>query len=306
MIIKTSGFVSDHLALLTLGHSCLYLICLDKHVVLVDPGLSAYFPFVQQRLQTISAITVSEITDILLTNLQPDRIAAVGLIKKLNPSVIVHGGFNMREKSLREDHLSQLVLHDHHLSQNIVKAETIGFPAEQFSAWHIDHFIKDGEIVISDSAGDIRGFSFPAHSHESWCYLLTPEHFLIADQGLGYYQGRELAAPGADHNLQLSIPSLKQFTEMNISGIALPCFGVLTGALAHDYLNQLIINSNDLIEQVQLAFADNFPQQHIYQSIKDAFYSEKTGDRLVRYKMAHSMEAIWKQLLQLMQPTSST
>lgn len=300
MLVKTSGFLSDHLALLTLGHSCLYLICLNEHTVLVDPGLASYFPYLQKRLRTFSDLTISDITDVLLTNLQPERVSAVAMIRQFNPDITVHAGFNLHEKVISDGFSRQLFLQDRYLSQDVVGIEPLQMTTEQFvEFWRIDHFVKDGETIISDSAGEIRGFPFPAHTDESWCYFLTPEHFIIADQGLGYYQGKEFATPGADQNLQTSISALKRLMELNIMGVALPCYGALTGKLAQDYLTQLIANCEQLLEEVKQAFTDNLPQEHIYHSIEENLFHSTTSDLLIKYKLSNSLQAIWAQLKQL-------
>ena len=298
MLVRASGSIHPDLFLLTLGYSCHYLIRSGERFSIFDPGLSAHIPYLIQRIDKLG-ISLGKLDYIFLTHLHPDRIGGLPYMRKVAPSLKVAASPLMRTKLQSEEFVRALYDKDLLLSE-IIKlpgpTEKLDFK-EYRDLLSIDKIIVDADLFRFSEDLNMRVVSFPGHTSESLAYFIQPYHYLIGDEGLGYYSGRKFAAPGGDQSLPDMLTSIAKFNDLELAGICFPNTGVVTGSLVRKHLQAIVQNTEDMLTESSNAYMSRTPDSDIKFSIKDAFFTTDINDPLLANNLEQSYMAIWDQVL---------
>jgi 2-aminobenzoylacetyl-CoA thioesterase len=297
MLIKATGPIHTDLFLLTLGRSCHYMVCDEDRFHLFDPGLSIQIPFLLKRIEALGW-DPSELEYILITHLHADRIGGIPRLKKMFPKLKVAGSPHMRNKLAIGDTLREIYDADIALGKQFdVAGDKTEMDFEEYqSLFNIDKVIVDADLIRFQSEIAIRVINYPGHTSESLAYFIQPYRYLVVDEGLGYHNGRKLAAPGGDVNLRQALDSIAKFNDLDIAGICFPSGGVMTGHLVRKHIQAIVQNTNDLFTESLKAYKDGVPEGDIETSIKDSFYTPEHPDPLLRHNMETSFRAVLRQI----------
>lgn len=297
MLIRTSSELDHGLYLIKFGESCHYLIHEDSGLTLIDPGLSAHVQLLPERFAQLG-VKESSISKVLLTHLHPERCAGIPLLRRLNPQVQVYATPQMRGILSQKSFIQELYEEDcaslkyFNLDSKQVHADF----EEYVSFWNNISTLGDGELLTLGPTHTLRVTAIPGHSKESIGYLIPSCKFLIADEGFGYYNGQEFAAPGGDYDLKLAQSSIKKFLDIDLQGLGLPSRGALTGQLLTRHIQAVIQNTDDLLIESAKAFKAQFSDEEILKSINDAFFSSEKSDPVVAKSMKRTLDSVWKQI----------
>lgn len=298
MFIRASLEIYPRLHHVSLGATSRYAIVAENgEITLTDPGASAHLPSLEERL-TRSGLSLANITRILVTHLDADRIGAIPLLRKKLPHLQLLGSSPMAAALADESFLNKLLESDtaHSRLLGIEVASAAPLPALR-KALKFEKCLVDGESVSIDQDITLRCVASPGHRNHSVSYLVAPHGFLIADETLGYYNGRRLAAPGADSSIQASFESIARLRDLELSGIGFSYGGCITGDLVRKHLEAIVQNTNDLLAETKRARASGISDDEIRSQIREAFYLPTLHDPCLLHSLSESFEAIWGQLI---------
>lgn len=300
MLIRATGPLHVDFLLLTLGQSCHYAVSDDSSFSLFDPGLSVHVPFLVKRLIQ-SNLPLKELQYVFLTHLHADRVGGLPYLRKLAPHLKVAGSPLMRTKLASPGFVKEIYEQDRALS-SVYGLESADKPMsfdEYKEHFTIDKVVVDSDIIRFHSEIGVRVVNFPGHAQESLAYIIQPYRYLLADEGLGYYNGRKLAAPGGDTSLTQNVESLSKFNDLDIAGLCCPSVGVITGNLVRKHIQSIVQNTADLISECKAAFKSGIPEADMQFSIRESFYTTESADPTLRHNYERSFNEIWKQLAEL-------
>ncbi len=297
MLIRASGPIHENFYLLPLGHSCHYLLGNAKGLTLVDPGPSSHLQLLFKRIEALS-LPLKALSQVLITHLHADRIAAIPLLRQRFPSITVFGTASMRSKLANQAFVRALYEEDCALSAAFGADGTRPPPFEEFQRLlAIDTVMTECEILRLGCGMDVRVVAAPGHSEESLALQVLPAQYLITDEGFGYYRGRELATPGGDLCQNKALNSIQKLAKTEITGLCLPNQGVLTGQLARKHLEAIKQNTADLFAECQRAHKLGITDEEILASVTAGFYTSQEADPIVQVNLRRSLDAVWRQVL---------
>jgi mRNA degradation ribonuclease J1/J2 len=250
-----------------------------------------------ERMKRID-LQMGNITKVLLTHLDADRIAGIPLLRRSVPRVQVYGTSAMHTQLQDETFVHNLWQEDQEISKWFASpddAPVISY--EEFkTSLKIDKYLVDSDTITLDEDLSIRAVATPGHRKHSMSYLVVPHEFVITDETFGYNQGRRLCAPGGDFNLSATLESVKKFDHIELSGIGLPYVGAITGDLVRKHLDMLHLNTNDLINEVRQAQESGLEELEIKKQVQEAFYTSSLRDPCFLRSLSRSFEQIWAQV----------
>ncbi len=298
MFLRSTTLIYPNLYLISLGGTCRYaIISEDGAITLTDPGASLHVPAIIERLSRLG-FDPKNIRSILLTHIDPDRVSAVALLRRIAPKLKLFGTAAMQRSLSSANVLKDIWNSDQSYGRRFFGDS--GKPEvslEDFaSALTIDRPLVEADSIELGDHLTIRSLALPGHREHSVCYMLVPHEFVIADETLGYFRGSKLAAPGADYNLSKGLNSLAQFDHLEISGIGFPYAGAVTGALARKHLTALAQNSKDIVAEYNRAVAEGVPLEEISAQIQEAFFTPTVQDPFLVESMTQSHEGLLAQL----------
>jgi len=298
MLLRASGTLYERLYLISLGATCRYaIVAEDGSITLSDPGTSAHVIALEQRFAQLK-LPFTNVTQVILTHLDADRIGGLALLRRKLPKLRVLGTAAMQHELKRSEFAE--------LTQDADAALSALFPSfalkerisqDEFAkALTIDKPLVENDSVRLDEDIVIRSVVTPGHRPHSVAYIVVPHEFAIVDETFGYYNGRSLAAPGGDSSLNDAVNSIKKFDHLHLSGLGFPYHGAVTGALVKKHLDAVVLNTHDLISESKKALANGFSPDEVRQQIKSWFYGTTLRDPCLRASLEGSFEAIVKQL----------
>lgn len=298
MLVRSSGQIDDELYLLTLGHTCHYLLGNSDEFVLFDPGLSAHFPMLLKRIESLG-FPIQALSKVCLTHTHGDRIGNVPLLRQLNPQIEIIASPALRTKLANPDTLRTIFDSDLALSKHFSEMrEAPKLSFEEFSKLlSVTRVINDSDVIRLKSGKEVRAIAFPGHTEESVAYQILPVQYVLVDEGIGYYRGRELAAPGGDWDQAQALASMRKISKIAISGLCFPEGGVLTGQLIRKHVEALEQNSADLFSECTRAHLNGIGDEEIRKSVRDGFYTSTAPDPVLQDNLEKSFEGLWRQVL---------
>lgn len=297
MFLRASAEIFPRIHQISLGASCRYAIVADDGLLtLTDPGATSHIGALEQRLKR-SGFSLSMVNKVLITHLDADRVAGIGLLRRLNPALQVFGSSAMHFALKNIEFVKEIWEQDAVISSWFPQDLGPGLlPFAEFrDALRIDKSLVESDTVTLGAEIALRTISTPGHRSHSLSYLVVPHEFLITDETFGYYNGRQLAAPGADDSLAASIESINKFKNLEISGIGFSYGGSITGALVRKHLDMILQNTQDLIDEVKKAKAAGVPDTEMRAQIREAFYAPMLHDPCLINSLDKSFEAVWRQ-----------
>lgn len=297
MFIRASMEVYPRLHHVSLGATSRYAIVSENgEITLTDPGASAHLESLEERLVRLG-LSLSRVTRVLVTHLDADRVGALPLLRKKLPRLRILGGAGMVAELTSDEFVSSIISRDAEIRDALgVKVGDVPSPAEFRKALQFEKCIVDGETIAIDDDITIRCVASPGHRSHSMGYLVLPHRFLITDETLGYYNGRRLAAPGANASISASLESIGRLKDLELSGIGFSYGGCISGDLVRKHLEAIVQNTSDLISEVKRARAEGMNDDEIRSQIREAFYVPSLPDHCLLKSLDESFSSVWAQI----------
>jgi glyoxylase-like metal-dependent hydrolase (beta-lactamase superfamily II) len=297
MFLRASGLIFERLYLITLGATCRYAIVAEHgDIALSDPGSTAHVRALKDRFDRLK-LPFANIRQVFVTHLDADRVAGIPLLRKLVPSLKVYGTAAMHSQLADQSVVRRLYEHDQRLSSTIEHSQTSPLSFEEFSkGLKIDKYLVETDSMQIDEDITIRSISTPGHRPHSVSYLVVPHEFAIVDETFGYFQGRNLAAPGGDTNLHEALASMRRFNDIQLNGIGFSYGGAVTGAITKRHLLAIPQNTEDLIKEVTNARKQGFTETEIEEQVRAAFYTTGSNDPCHIESLDATFTAVMRQL----------
>ncbi|MEY4667986.1 MAG: hypothetical protein RL518_685 [Pseudomonadota bacterium] len=298
MFLRASGLIYERLYLITLGATCRYAVVAgDGGIALSDPGASIHVGALQERFSRLQ-LSFPDIRKVFITHLDADRVAGIPLLRRLIPNLIVYGTAAMHTQLSDPSFVRNLYDHDQRICSLLPSpSRTATLTFEEFArGLTIDKHLVENDSIFLDEDITIRSVSTPGHRPHSTAYLVVPHEFAIVDETFGYFQGRNLAAPGGDTNVREALASIRKFTNIQINGLGFSYGGAVTGALTKRHLLAIPQNTEDLINEVAKARKAGFSESEIEEQVRAAFYTSSFHDHCHLESLNGSFRAVMAQL----------
>ena len=292
MHVRASVPLSDDFFLLTIGSSARYVAVPEGGAItIIDPGCSIHVTPLLQRLAQFK-IPIDKISFVALTHCDADRITAAAALKALNPKIQIVGSASIAD-AVRERRI-QLLKDDKEIRALFphIKCETQIEP----ELLEVDKILVEGSVLQLSEEVALRMISAPGHTAISCAYALEPHGYVVGDEVLGYYRGREAAGPGSDFDIEAGAKSLQTLIDHGVSALCLPYGGVLTGELVPKHLSALRITMQGLVAEVARAKVSGIDTTEIAAQIQRGLYAVEDRDPLLRRAIQKSQAALLKQL----------
>lgn len=281
---------------ISLGATSRYAVVSEAgHVTLTDPGCSSHVAALEERLSR-SGLSLSRVVRILVTHLDADRVGALPALREKIPGLQVVGTSAM-ETALKKGPLVEAMAEaDSALacSLGVLQGKPPSVEALR-KALRFEKLLADGESLAIDEDIAVRCVSTPGHREHSASYLVQPHGFLIADETLGYYNGRRLSAPGANFSMSAALSSISRFNDIDLSGIGFSYCGCITGGLVRKHLDAIVQNTKDLLAEVKRAKFEGLSEDEIRAQVREAFYVPALQDACLVRSLDETLEAAWSQ-----------
>lgn len=297
MLIRSTDAIHPDFHLVTLGGSCHYLVRNRNKFSLIDPGSSGTLPFLVRRIEDLG-LRIGDLERVLITHCDADRISAIPYLRRLCGQFTLTGTAGLQLYLSRNDVAQSLFDADQAL-RSLVPANNALEPisVEAFrSGLQLDQPISESDQVQLSEDVFARAIYAPGHREHSFAYLIQPYDYLIGDEVLGYFRGRELAAPGADFSLARARSTLEKFGKLYLAGLCPPYVGVLTGDMVRKYLHDMIRNIDDLISETARALEEGVSIEVIRSAIAEQFFTFNDCGPLMDRAVRCSMRAILEQV----------
>ncbi|MCO6429830.1 MAG: MBL fold metallo-hydrolase [Deltaproteobacteria bacterium] len=298
MLVRSTGPLAEDFLLLTLGRSCHYLIGTPDNFYLFDPGLSVHVPMLLKRLND-HQYSLKQCAGVLLTHLHSDRIGGVPYIKQLHPEIPIIASSHLKMKLGQAAELQAIYESDLALSSKFALSHELKKipPVDYAKLFTIDRTLSDSEQAALTDEISLRALSFPGHARDSLAYLIEPYNFLIVDEGVGYFNGREPPAPGFDDSIESGLNSLRKLLDVELRGLCMPNSGVLTAQLIRKHLSAVVQQTQDILSESRRAFGAGVTESEISAAILHSFYQSFAPDPLLSFNLQRSFEKFWQQIL---------
>lgn len=169
--------------------------------------------------------------------------------------------------------------------------------AEFENSFVVDECIADSDIIAVGDETTVRVNIQLGHSSTSLSYFIQPHEYLICDEALGYYRGRDLPAPAPDRDQAQYRKTLTQLTKLELRALCLPFGGVLTGELLPKHLRSLAQPLRTLNSSVARVSPLALRPKSFALLSKPKYSPLPSRDPVLLSAMARSKEALFRQLL---------
>lgn len=294
MLIRASGAITEDFFLLTLGASARYILRTSPNsYTLFNPGCSVQLPSLLDRLAQLS-ITPHQISYIVLTHLAANTVPAAVHLKRLNPAVKILGATSFEDQLARnwqqitQDDTDLAALMPAHSAPSIV-----GMLPQLF-----DYYLSDGETFTLSPTQSLCCRHSTGFAQQETSYLLEPLRFLIVNEVSGFFRGKELPAPAADHSINGCTIALGAMLQLELAALCLPYKGVLTGGQVTRHLTTVRGVLTDVQREVVRATREGIPTTEIRSQIMEGLFSDDTPDPFLKLSLQRSGEKLWAHLSQ--------
>jgi glyoxylase-like metal-dependent hydrolase (beta-lactamase superfamily II) len=296
MLLRSTISVYPGIHLLTFGATCCYLLTGDgERFTLTNPGSSAHVSLLTNRLAALG-ISLKQIERVVITSIDAAKLGGFAILKRLCPNVRLVAPKSLAASLTKDSVIQKVWAEDQKLSTQLSSTEP-STAAELKSALVADKVISDGDTLDLGDDVRLRCIFAPGYQNGSVAYLMLPQNFLITDELLGFYRGRELVAPGCDAGISAALNSLHILENSDLTGIGLPYGGAITGALAKKHIEALRENLTDIQDQVKSGLQQGIAPSEIREQLREAFYSPLPDDIYLAHAMQRSFQALYQQVL---------
>lgn len=295
MLIRSNGSIHPGFFHVSVGSSSHYFLGIDRDVTFFDPGLSGHVHYLSEHVKACG-LRIQNTKNVFFTHLHPERIAGLPYLRSFAPELVTHGTSTMKAQLEDRNFLEEVYKFDCKYSKRFRGCEA-KFDLKEFSAkLKIDKTYVESELIDLSEDISLRVIKGDGHSSNSVSFSVNPYGFIIVDETVGYFNGRDLAGPGGDIDLDTAVESIKAIIDHEFSGICFPYYGVATGDLARKHLEAVIQNTSDLKREAAKAHSDGVSDLDIRENIKKAFYTREDSDPVLERVLERSFEGVWQQL----------
>jgi glyoxylase-like metal-dependent hydrolase (beta-lactamase superfamily II) len=264
--------------------------------VLFDPGSSAHVEHLIARLEK-QGFNLKNLQCILPTHLHPERISGLPLLRARAPQALLVGSQSMKKALSDPAFVRELATQDAAIRASLGLVPSLIEEAAFGKSFIVDECISDSDVIAVGEETTVRANIQLGHSASSLSYFIQPHEYLICDETLGYYRGREIPAPAPDEDRALYRKALTQIAKLELRALCLPFSGVLTGELLPKHLQKLGSTLDDIELQFRQGIDAGLSAEVLRSALETQIFSSQSRDPVLRNAMARSMEALCRQLL---------
>jgi len=261
-----------------------------------DPGSSAHAEHLITRLES-QGFNLKNLQFIFPTHLHPERISGIPLLRSRAPQAIFVASQQMKRMLSDKGFVAALHTEDQRMREELSAGVLKLSPAEITEGFKVDECLSDSDVIAIGDDTTMRANIQAGHSPCSLSYFIQPHEYLICDETLGYYRGRELPAPAPDDDRAQYRKSLAQIAKLELRALCLPYAGVLTGELLPKHLQRLNSTLDDIEKQFAQAAAGGVSHEEFRAALRSQVFNSLSRDPILTYAMERSFEALSTQLL---------
>ncbi len=296
MLVRKSGLISPSVVLVNRGNQCNYILGTERGI-LVDSCFSFEVDKLLARIQE-TGINPTNLYGIALTHLHPERIAGAAIMKVRYP----HLQLILTQKMATL--LSDPLFLESIVNQDCLAATDAGCDGllstlgihNLLKAFSANEIMREGELLNPIKDMSIRVIATPGHTEHSVAFAVHPDQVLVTDEGCGYFRLKGFTANGGDYSIEENLSTLKRLSSLEISALAMPYHGALTGNLIRRHLKTVEEYTAGMLAECDEAFSSEMTEDEIYVSIRGAFYSDEQGDITSKISLSRTLDGVWTQI----------
>ncbi len=293
MLLRNTGKISENFHLLTFGETCCYLHAGEEGLSLFDCGGTAHNSALIKRLYDLK-LGDKPIINIFVTQVRACRMAGINLLLARNPNCQLH----LPRLDLDLEACAKIIEEDRQITALYQKGtpKVLPKPAvllEQVSQARLPNSKSNLKLGTDFS---VQGLSFPGNAESAYCYYIPELQFLVADLGIGLFRGRETPAPMADFNIAQLLESQQRLSDLPLSYLGLPYFGVISGDLIQKFLNDSRTALPQLQQEFNNALKAGVSRTEALNLIEESLFTSNSKDPIISMILKNSFAELQKQL----------
>lgn len=296
MLVRKSGLISRSVTLINRGTQCNYIVG-TKQGILIDSCFSFEVDKFIRRIEDVG-IDPASLYGVALTHLHAERAAGVALLRTRYP----HLKLMLNEKMASQ--VSSPLFVEALIKDDSAAANTEGSDG-LLSTLGVNSLIKllspeivlkEGDLFNINKDAALRVIATPGHTDHSVAFAVQPDQVVITDESCGYFRVKGFTANGGDYSVEENLRTLKKLSGLEISALAMPNQGALTGNLIRRHLKTVEEYTHGMIAECQEAFSSQMAEDEILAGVRGAFYSDSNADVALKTSIGRSLDKVWNQI----------
>ncbi len=296
MLVRKSGLISRSVTLINRGTQCNYIVG-TKQGILIDSCFSFEVDKFIRRIEDVG-IDPASLYGVALTHLHAERAAGVALLRTRYP----HLKLMLNEKMASQ--VSSPLFVEALIKDDSAAANTEGSDG-LLSTLGVNSLIKllspeivlkEGDLFNINKDAALRVIATPGHTDHSVAFAVQPDQVVITDESCGYFRVKGFTANGGDYSVEENLRTLKKLSGLEISALAMPNQGALTGNLIRRHLKTVEEYTHGMMAECQEAFSSQMAEDEILAGVRGAFYSDSNADVALKTSIGRSLDKVWNQI----------
>lgn len=296
MLVRKSGLISRSVTLINRGTQCNYIVGTSQGI-LIDSCFSFEVDKFLKRIEDIG-IDPASLYGVALTHLHAERAAGVAILRTRYPHLKLMLNEKMAGQVANPLFLESLINEDNvaaNLEGTAGLLSTLGVQS-LMKILTPEIVLKEGDLVTVNKDAAIRVIFTPGHTDHSVAFSVQPDQVVITDESCGYFRVKGFTANGGDLSIAENLRTLKKLSSLEISALAMPNQGALTGNLIRRHLKTVEEYTHGMMAECQEAFSSQMAEEEILAGVRGAFYSDINADIALKTSIDRSLDKVWNQI----------
>jgi glyoxylase-like metal-dependent hydrolase (beta-lactamase superfamily II) len=296
MLVRKSGLISRSVILINRGTQCNYIVGTSQGI-LIDSCFSFEVDKFLRRIEDVG-VDPASLYGVALTHLHAERAAGIALLRTRYPHLKLMLNEKMSSQVTKPAFVESLINDDSaaaNLEGTTGLLSTLGVQS-LLKLFSPDIVFKDGDLVNVNKEAALRVISTPGHTDHSVAFAVQPDQVVITDESCGYFRVKGFTANGGDLSIAENLRTLKKLSSLEISALAMPNQGALTGNLIRRHLKTVEEYTHGMMAECQEAFSSQMAEEEILAGVRGAFYSDINADIALKTSIDRSLDKVWNQI----------
>lgn len=214
-----------------------HLLIIGENAAIVDTGIAAT---AEELVGKISEVLPDDckLSQIFLCHDEFDHIGGIAALRKAYPGLQVMASTGVAARLADADFLR--ACYEEQAKHAAALQQELTTNADEWcSLTSVDHTIKPGDHFHLGYDVEIRVIDASGYRSGQLGYYIMPDKCIVAAEAVGSYHGRDKSVPSFSDNFNDYMNTLDRIAQLDLSVVALPHAGAITGELAQKFIGQI-------------------------------------------------------------------
>ncbi|MDD2943422.1 MAG: MBL fold metallo-hydrolase [bacterium] len=270
-----------------------HLLVIGENAAIIDTGIAAT---AEELIHKINEVLPDDcrLSQVFLCHDEFDHVGGIASLRKAYPGLQVMASTGVAAKLADPDFLRTSYAEQSKHAAALQQEMTI--PIEEWcSLTSVDHTIKPGDHFHLGYDVEIRVIDASGYRSNQLGYYVMPDKCIVAAEAVGSYHGRDKSVPSFSDNFNDYMNTLDRIAQLDLSVVALPHAGAITGELAQKFIDQIReaatalrtnlkdrINSGEIIDNILPALIAEWDLNSLSPDGPFAGLRRKTAEGMIR------------------------